>query len=528
MNSVKYLRSHGIQPALISAVLVLAFVLQPLQGQIEPLNPVEREQVAEVNNFFRRAISAVLPAVVQIESMVKSDKSTRFHQPRSGLGSGVIVDTQGWIMTNNHVVADVDQVEVVLADGRRFRAEEIVTDEDTDLAIVKIDPQGEVLPFAQFGDSDQAQVGDFVMAIGSPLSFGMKQTVTMGIISFKGRQNRILNDRWGLENFIQTDADINPGNSGGPLVNLYGEIVGINSNIFSPTGVSMGYGFAIPSKQARHVFRQLVEHGTVKRGWLGIEMMGLEETRGTVERYRSHYPEGQDDNIEKREEILAEIPESVQGVVISKVIKDSPAEKQGLLRFDVILSVNGQVMTDARDLQHVIAMLPPGEKTSSQIWRDGNELTVDIELGDRMVAKAKFKEEEKEKRRIAKHQAYPPLERLPDHWSPDEENEENVDRPILGVLATDLSPEVARRYDYDEAIKGVLIDTVLPDTLAEEHNLQRGDVIVSVDNQEVRSKEQLKKIMGKVDLVHRGMVLEIYNKSGNYTVTIRKQLREEL
>ena len=531
MISISRYLAGKFLPVLVSAVLVLTAGQQLVHAQDEDLNPAEREQVAEVNNLFRRAVSAILPAVVQIESTLKAEGSTPFY-PRSGLGSGVIIDARGLIMTNNHVVANVDQVEVVLADGRRFRASEIMTDEDTDLAVVKIDPEGETLPFARFGDSDQAQVGDFVMAIGSPFGFDLKQTVTMGIISFKGRQNHILDKNWGLENFIQTDAEINPGSSGGPLVNLYGEIIGINSNIYSRTGVSMGYGFAIPSKQAQHVFRQLEQYGAVRRGWLGIKMGGLDDMRRNLERNRSIFPEEQaHEMLKKSEKLLAPFPGTLHGVLITEVIKDSPAEKQGLLRNDVILSVNGQDLTDAKDLQHVIAMLPPGEMAVCRIWRDGNEQTVEIELGDRLAAKAKYKEEEKSW--IAKNQSPPLLNRLPDMLAPDEKIEfDDSDPPVLGVLASNLSPEIARQYGYhynnDEAIEGVLIDTVIPDTLAEAYQLRPGDIIVAVNDEPIRSVNQLKRIVARVDLVHRGMALEIYNQAGKRTVTIRKTLRDEL
>ena len=250
--------------------LLIAVILLPgaicLAAEDNTLSPKEVEAVNNIHNVFRRAVNIIKPAVVTVRLY---QEMSDMQEHEIGLGSGFIIDKQGYILTNNHVAEGNDKIAVVLDDDRMFEVVDVMLDPDTDLAVLKIDPQGQDLPVARFGNSDDAQVGDFVMAVGSP--FGLSQTVTMGIISYKGRQTRILG-QWGLEDFIQTDADINKGNSGGPLVNLMGEVIGINSNIFSPTGVSSGYGFAVPSNMAKYVSDELIANKTVKRGYLGVKL----------------------------------------------------------------------------------------------------------------------------------------------------------------------------------------------------------------------------------------------------------------
>ena len=271
----------GLFMFLLIGLVIPGYLFAEISPQ--PLSDDEKSLISRINNANRRAVQIVKPAVVYIE-VGKTDQPSPFSPggESRGAGSGFIIDKRGYVLTNNHVVAGTETVKVHLADGRIFEAQEILLDPATDLALVRIDPEEEDLPVTSFGDSDTAQVGDLVLAIGSPFGLALSQTVTAGIISYKGRQTHILGN-WGYEDFIQTDAVINKGNSGGPLVNLYGEVIGINSNIFTPTGVSAGYGFAVPSNIAKFVVNQLIQHKKVQRGYLGVSLLSftLDELRKT-------------------------------------------------------------------------------------------------------------------------------------------------------------------------------------------------------------------------------------------------------
>ena len=269
-----------------------------------------------------------------------------------GLGSGVIVSTDGYIITNNHVVKNADEIKVLLSDRRTFSAKVIGTDPKTDLAVIKVDATG--LPAITWGDSSRLQVGEIVMAIGNP--FGLNQTVTMGIISAVGRANVGIVD---YEDFIQTDAAINPGNSGGALVNLRGELVGINTAIFSRSGGYMGIGFAIPSNMAKSVKESLVKRGKVIRGWLGVSIQDLT-------------PELKDQ---------FNVPDT-KGALVSDVLKESPAKQGGLKRGDVIRQYDGHPVRDSRHLRSLVAETTPHTTVRINVLRDGNERGVRITIGE--------------------------------------------------------------------------------------------------------------------------------------------------
>ncbi len=286
------------------------------------------------------------------------DEFDKRFQPREsprqqGTGSGVIVSQDGYIITNNHVVENSDAIEVTLSDKRNFTAKVIGTDSKTDLALLKIEVDG--LPALSWGDSRDLQVGEMVMAIGNP--FGLTQTVTMGIVSAVGRANVGIVD---YEDFIQTDAAINPGNSGGALINLNGELVGINTAIFSRSGGYMGIGFAIPSNMARTIQASLIEHGKVVRGWLGVSIQDL--TPDLQEQFQA--------------------PDT-RGALVSEVVKESPAEEGGLKRGDVIREYNSHDVADTRHLRSLVAESLPNAPVKIAIVRDGKkeELQVTIEIG---------------------------------------------------------------------------------------------------------------------------------------------------
>ncbi len=273
--------------------------------------------------------------------------------PESSLGSGVIVSPQGLILTNNHVIATADEIEVALPDGRKMSAKIVGTDPDTDLALIKV--AAENLPAITFSSSDQLNVGDVVLAIGNP--FGVGQTVTQGIVSALGRSHLGINI---YENFIQTDASINPGNSGGALIDTEGNLVGINSAIYSRSGGSMGIGFAIPTTLARQVMEQIVSQGNVTRGWIGIEAQDI--TPELAESFRL---------------------KQAQGALIAGVVRNSPADKAGLRAGDILMAIEGKAIIDSGSMLNLIAALKPDQKATVQISRSAKVLNIQILIGKR-------------------------------------------------------------------------------------------------------------------------------------------------
>ncbi|KQW90240.1 2-alkenal reductase [Massilia sp. Root418] len=276
---------------------------------------------------------------------------------QSSLGSGVIVSPQGYILTNNHVVDAADEIQVVLADGRKAAAKVVGTDPETDLAVIKVDL--DKLPVIVLGHAEQAKVGDVVLAIGNP--FGVGQTVTMGIISALGRNNLHINN---FENFIQTDAAINFGNSGGALIDTSGNLLGINSAIYSQTGGSVGIGFAIPVSTAKNVMDAIITSGHVVRGWIGVES----------------------------QEITPELADSFglkvqSGAIIAGVVRNGPADQGGMKPGDILLSVEGKTVNDTNDMLNLIAQLPPGEKATMRVLRKSRETDLAITVGKRPVSR---------------------------------------------------------------------------------------------------------------------------------------------
>ena len=274
-------------------------------------------------------------------------------QRSASLGSGVIVGAEGFILTNHHVIEAADEIEIALADGRKLPARVVGTDPDTDLAVLKVD--GKDLPSITFGQSDNLKVGDVVLAIGNP--FGVGQTVTMGIVSALGRSHLGINT---FENFIQTDAAINPGNSGGALVDASGNLVGVNSAIYSRSGGSMGIGFAIPVSIARQVFDQIIATGSVTRGWIGVEVQDL--TPELAESFK--------------------LP-NTEGTLIAGVLKNGPADRGGIKPGDILVGVEGKPVTDSSSMLNLVAALQPGKQATLRLLRNGNEVKLKITVGKR-------------------------------------------------------------------------------------------------------------------------------------------------
>ena len=322
---------------------------------------------------FSRAAKKVMPAVVNVftSSEIKPQAHPFMDDPRfrfffgdqfddnvpqqsSSLGSGVIVSHDGYILTNHHVIEGADQIEVALADGRTGRGHVVGSDPDTDLAVIKVD-LGDSLPAITFGKSDLAHVGDIVIAVGNP--FGVGQTVTMGIVSALKRNHLGLST---FENFIQTDAAINPGNSGGALVDVEGNLVGINSAIYSPNGGSLGIGFAIPVSTAKKIMEQIIQNGSVTRGWIGVAVQDL--TPELLESFKLG---------------------NVKGVLIAEVVRGSPADQSGVKAGDILLSIGDKSLTDSTSMLETISSLPPGKVTMLKLLRNQAEVAVQVKVGKR-------------------------------------------------------------------------------------------------------------------------------------------------
>ena len=375
-----------------------------------------------------------------------------YRYQQRGLGSGVIVRSDGVILTNNHVVGDADKIRVTLYDGREFKAEVKGKDPKTDLAVLKI--KGRNLPVAKLGDSDKVEVGEWVLAIGNP--FGLNSTVTAGIISAKGRSNVGVAK---YENFIQTDAAINPGNSGGPLVNLRGEVIGINTAIFTRSGGYMGIGFAIPINLAKFVMKQLLEKGKVVRGWLGVIIQPL--TSELAESF----------GIKKG-----------KGVLIGDVMKDSPAEKSGLKRGDVILTYRGKKVDSPSKLQELVASTPPGTKVEVEIVRQGKRKTLEVVVGEM------------------------PEER--------EERAGKMSEEELGIRVGDLTPDLAEKLGYQNE-EGVIVLEVYPGSLGEMAGLQKWDLIKEINGERVRGVRDYGRLLNKY--LKKGKVLRFLVRRQEYT-----------
>jgi serine protease Do len=355
---------------------------------------------------------------------------------QGGVGTGFIIDKSGSIITNNHVVENADKVKVKLKDQREFEAKIIGRDPHTDLALIKIDAKGD-LPVASLGRSEDLMVGEWVLAVGSP--FGLEQTVTAGIVSAKGR----VIGSGPYDDFIQTDTSINPGNSGGPLLNLNGEVVGINTAIIAH---GQGIGFAIPIDLATKIIAQLKENGEVTRGWLGVNIQDL---KGDLAEYYD--------------------AKNSEGVLVTDVVPGNPADKAGIKPKDIITAINGEKVKTSRELTAKAATLPVGETTEITVLRDGKEKTFELKVAKRPLTVA-------------------------DAGKPQVEKEGEY-----GLQVTDLTPEMAQRLNVNRET-GVVVVGVRPDGKAHKAGVQQGDLILEVNRQSVSSTGELKQLLAK----HKG------------------------
>lgn len=458
------------------------------------------EHARSLSLAFRKAAHTILPSVVTIETQVRARevdndgipenpfKGTPFEDffndrdfpfrglprqipPQEGMGSGVVIDASGIIVTNHHVVANADQVVVRFADGHQAKAKEVRTDPDSDLAIVIIDPPTQLTP-ARWGDSAELEIGDWVLAVGNP--FGLESTVSAGIISAKGRDPGF-NER---KTYLQTDAEINPGNSGGPLVNLAGEVVGINTAIATNTGAFQGVGFAIPSKLAQWVVSQLVSRGTVQRAWLGV---GIQPIDAAIAKQLGVEPG--------------------QGVLIGEVRPGTPAAEAGLQEQDVVLEFDGTPVHKPRDLQEVVERSKPGERYKIKVLRDGKVLELSVVLKP-----------------------------LPSDLSATQEGK-SVDRsgqPAAGHVSEELGIEVgeltaaeAQQFGY-EKYAGVLITDVRPNSPADRAGLTEGMLIMRVGKHKVASVQDFVEAM-KGESLSKGVLLHIRTPRGSQFVAIQEE-----
>ncbi len=456
--------------ALISAVgLGVAIERSGAIGN-EPhkVNPTTLRHAEQLSEAFHNAAEIALPSVVTIHSKTNAHPVTnqrghsqlppgenpfkgtpfeeyfkenpfggqgQFHSQmprREGMGSGVIIDSSGIVLTNNHVVEGADDVTVHLADGREFKAQDIKTDPETDLAVIRIHGAGS-LPAARLGDSDKLQIGDWVIAIGSP--FELDQTVSAGIISGRGRELSSIR----RAKFLQTDAAINPGNSGGPLVNLQGEIVGINTAIATNNGSFNGIGFAVPSNLAKWVTGHLINKGSVQRAYLGV---GISELTG---------------------DLAEKLGTGDAGVLVTQVHPDTPAADAGFQPGDVITSFAGQSVDEPRELQELVERVPLDSKQEVTVVRQGKTMTLSVTPAVLPV----------EKTPAGKFESQSQVPSNPDHYSVDD----------MGVEVKDLTPEQAQEMKLESG--GVVITQVDPAKPAFEAGLRPGMVILKVDQQDV-------------------------------------------
>ena len=375
-----------------------------------------------------------------------------------GMGSGVIVSSDGYIVTNNHVVEDADEVKVSLGNKRTFTAKVIGTDPKTDVAVIKIDASN--LPTLPWGDATQLQVGEMVLAVGNP--FGLNQTVTMGIISAVGRANVGIVD---YEDFIQTDAAINPGNSGGALVNLKGELIGINTAIFTQSGGYMGIGFAIPSNMAKSVMTSLIQHGKVVRGWLGVSIQEL--TPELAEQFGTT---------------------QTTGVLVGDVMEESPAAKAKLERGDIIISYHGTTVRDPGHLRALVAETAPGTTLTVSLLRNGKTRTVSVTISElpKDVASA----------------------------SGSDQNGTTGHHALAGITVENFSPQ-DERFGRSTVRSGVVVTKIDADSPAAQAGLRTGDIIREINRKPVKDVRDFQRLTG--ELKPNRPVLILLNR-GNATI----------
>jgi serine protease Do len=379
------------------------------------------------------------------------------------LGSGFIIDSIGYIVTNHHVIADSEEVTVKLNDNREFKAKVVGSDAKTDLALLKIEA-GKDLPYVKFGNSDESRVGEWVIAIGNP--FGLEGTATSGIISARARDI----NAGAFDDFIQTDAAINRGNSGGPMFNMKGEVIGINTAIYSPSGGNVGIGFATPSSLAKPIIEKLKKGIKIKRGWLGIAIQPVTD------------------------EVVDSLSLSEKkGALVAGTTKGSPAEKAGLIPGDIIIMFDGKEVLTERKLQRIVADTPVGKKIEIVVIRNNEKKKLTAKVGEAVDKPAKQGDDEEE--------------------TPKEEPYDGS-MEINGITVTKLTPELKETYDIDRTVKGLLVVKVAKKSEWGKRGIYKGDIISAVNQQNITTPEELKKIVKEAKTAGKKSILCLINRNG--------------
>ncbi len=446
----------------------LAEQLLPAVVNISTTQTVQQERMPEMPQF---------PPGSPFEDFFKEffDRERPDMPPRkaTSLGSGFIVDPGGYVVTNNHVIADAEEITVILHDDTAYKAQIVGRDSKTDLALLKIDAK-EKLPSVPFGDSDTMRVGDWVLAIGNP--FGLGGTVTAGIISARARDI----NAGPYDDFLQTDASINRGNSGGPMFNVDGEVIGINTAIFSPSGGSIGIGFAIPANLAKAVISDIRKFGKTRRGWLGVRIQSLND----------------------------EIAESLglqesRGALIASLNDGGPAAEAGMKAGDVILRFDGKEVGDMRRLPRIVAETPIGKKVDVAVWRDGKERNLQVmvgELEEEIEPEAKAEAPSQDKKPVSGQKAI----------------------AALGLTVAAMSPELRDRFELSEEAKGVVVVEVDAQGAAAEKGIRPGDVIVEVSQEAVTSPNEVSdKIEAAREAGRKSVLMLVENERGLRFVAVR-------
>ena len=459
--------------------------------EIKPQTPPSSAPIVVdgVRASYADVIEKTSPAVVQIEADIKVRQSpVRQQNPleeffdfplvpqgqqqppptQRGVGSGVIVSADGFVLTNNHVVEGAEKITVLLNDKKAYEAKVIGLDKPSDLAVLKIEAAN--LPFLNLGNSDNVRVGDVVLAIGNPLGIG--QTVTSGIISAKGRRTG-LNDG-SFEDFLQTDAPINRGNSGGALINLTGELIGINSQILSTSGGSIGIGFSIPSNMAKGVMEQLIANGKVRRGQLGV---GIQAVTEEIKEYFGL--------------------KDAKGVLINDVKKGSAAEKAGLKRDDVVVAINDKPIDDMNVLRNTVAATLPGTEIKVKIVRDGQEQEIPVVLDELNPETAKTATQDEENK----------------------EERKSSEGSKLGVNLQPITPQIAGQLELPADTTGVVVTNVDQNGAAARAGIARGDVILTINRQAVSTLDEVQAALDKSG--DKPILLLISRKGQTIYLTVR-------
>ncbi len=385
----------------------------------------------------------------------------------TSLGSGFIIDAGGFVVTNNHVIENADEITVITHDNEEYKAKLIGTDEKTDLALLKIEA-GKPLPFVNWGNSDQTRIGDWVLAIGNP--FGLGGSVTAGIVS--ARQRDI--NAGPYDDFLQTDASINRGNSGGPMFNMDGEVVGINSAIYSPSGGSVGIGFAIPSNLAKPIIDQIREFGHPRRGWIGVRIQSVS----------ADLAEG------------LKLP-NAKGALIASVTPGGPAEAAGIKQGDVVLKFDGRDVTEMRGLPRIVAETPVAKPVDVIVWRKGKQVTLSAKVGE-----------------YPENEDQPAVEQT--SQQPDKPDDQGSKIDSLGIDLATLDQKGRDKYNLSADTEGVLVVDVAQDGPAAEKDLRAGDVIVEVDQKAVKSPGDVRdRVKAAQDNGYRVVTL-LVNRKGDF------------